>query len=107
MRSSELSKFRAVLQRDRMDRLWSELLWRLAQAGASGAKETVQESRCHDPEQEQFIVGILKCVPRVLRNEDRRAFLERVTHIVETEDSVALQNIEDFVHMTMPMNGNS
>jgi hypothetical protein len=106
-RRSKLSKFSAVLQRDRMDRLWSELLWRLARAGASGAKEAVQEGRCRDPEQEQFVVGILKCVPCVLRNEDCRAFLERVTHIVETEDSVAFQNIEDFVHMKMPMNGNS
>src|SRR5215469_7042285 len=46
-------------------------------------------------------------MPRVFGNKYRSALLKRVTHIVQDENSVALQNVEGFVHMEMSMDGDT
>src|SRR5215469_2032046 len=43
-------------------------------------------------------------MPRVFGNENRCVLLKRVTHIVQYENSAALQNPEGFVHVEVPMN---
>src|SRR5215469_4035894 len=46
-------------------------------------------------------------MPRVFGNKYRAALLKRVTHIVQDENSAALQNIEGFVHVDMSMDGDA
>jgi hypothetical protein len=46
-------------------------------------------------------------MPRVFRDEYRSALLKRVTHIVQDENSAALQNVEGFVHMEVAVDGDA
>jgi hypothetical protein len=72
------------------------LLWRYAGRIAGVTEKAVQTGRRHNPEQEQFVIGIRKPMPRVFGNEYRSALLKRVTHIVQYENSAAFQNVEGF-----------
>ena len=53
------------------------------------------------------MIGIRKPMPRVLGDEYRSALLERVTSIVQNENSAAFQNIEGFVHLQVSVDRNS
>src|SRR5215469_8264017 len=46
-------------------------------------------------------------MPRVFGNKYRSALLKRVTHIVEDENSAALQNVEGLVHVEMSLDGDT
>ena len=79
-----------------------------APVGIAGVtEEAVQASGCHDPEQEQFVIGIRKPVPGVPGDEYRSALLKRVRCIVQCQSSAAFQNVEGFVHPEMPVDRNA
>jgi hypothetical protein len=70
-------------------------------------EKAVEAGRHYDPEQKEFVLGILKFMPGVLGNEDRCTFFERMTHTVENKYSAAIENIEDLIHLEVPMDGNA
>src|SRR6476620_10063729 len=84
-----------------VDLLPSQLLWRCPGRIAGVAEKAVQAGRRHDPEQEQFVIGIREPMPSILGNEYRSALLKLVSCIVQCENSAAFQNVEDFVHPQM------
>jgi hypothetical protein len=60
-----LSVFRRIFAGDLVDLLPSQLLWGDPGRIAGVAEETVQAGRRHDPEQEQFVIGIGKPMPGI------------------------------------------
>ena len=53
------------------------------------------------------MIGIRKPMPRVFGYEYRCALLKRVTHVVQYENSAALQNQECFVHPEVTVDRNA
>src|SRR4029453_8605185 len=92
-----LSLFRRIFAGDIVDLLPSQLLWGDPGRIAGVAEEAVQASRRRDPEQEQFVIGIGEPMPSIPGNEYRSALLERVSYIVQCENSAAFQNVEGFI----------
>ena len=83
MLTADLSEFRRVFTGNFIELVVSERLWQNSGRSACFAKEAVQASRRHDPEQEQFVIGVRKSVPGVFRNEDRSALLEAMMYVVQ------------------------
>jgi hypothetical protein len=102
-----LSVFRCIFAGDLVDLLPSQLLWRDPGRIAGVAEKAIQASRRHDPEQEQFVIGIGEPMPSIPGNEYRSALLERVSCIVQCENSAAFQNVEGFVHQQVSVDRNT
>jgi hypothetical protein len=94
----QLSVFRRIFAGNLVDLLPSQLLWRYPGWTTGVAEEAVQAGRRHDPEQEQFVIGIGEPMPSILGNEYRSALPKGVLCIVQCENSAAFQNVESFVH---------
>jgi hypothetical protein len=76
-----------------------ELFRRHAGRTARVTEKTIEASRRHTPEQEQFMVWIREAVPGVPGDENRCALIKGATFIVQDEDPAAFQDEEDFVHL--------
>jgi hypothetical protein len=104
---SALSELRRISARNLVELFSRKLLWRHPGGIAGLAEEAVQTGRRRDPEQKQFLFGVLKAVPRVLRYEDGGALFEGAAKIVLDEYSSAFQNIEGLIHFEVPMDRNA
>ena len=102
-----LSEFCCVLAGDLVDLLVREMLGRHAGRIAGFAEEAVQAGGRHNPEKEQFVIGIGKPVPRVPGDENGRALLNGVMHIVEYEVAAAVEDVEGFIHMEVAVDRHS
>ena len=102
-----LSVFRRIFAGNLVDLLPSQLLWRYPGWTTGVAEEAVQAGRRHDPEQEQFMLGIDEPMPSILGNEYRSALPKRVLCIVQCENSAAFQNVEGFVHLQVSVDRNT
>jgi hypothetical protein len=71
------------------------------------SEKAIQTGRGHDPQQEQFLVGIRKSVPSIPGNEDCAALFEWVSDIVECKGSVAFEDVERLVHLEVPVDRNA
>src|SRR6185437_3648854 len=103
-----LSVFCAVfLDGDLFNPLQAELFSRRAGWITSFPEKPVQSGRRYHPEQKEFVLRILKSMPGVPGNEDGCAFFKNVAYIVENEGSPAFQDIENLIHVEVPVNWNS
>jgi hypothetical protein len=98
-----LPEFGVIFPRDIFDLLPGELLRGHAGRRTGFTEKAVQAGRGHNPEQEKFVIRILKSMPGVFGNKNRSAFFKRVTHIVQNESPAAFQNEEGFVHLEVPV----
>src|SRR5262249_32887098 len=90
-----------------LDLLSGELFRRHAGRTACLAEETIQASRRHNPEQEEFVIAILKSVPCIFGNEDSSTLLKRATYIVQYDRSTTFQHVERLVHLEVSMDRNT
>src|SRR5260370_41373984 len=84
-----LSEFCTIFQGDLVDLLSSELLGRSTGWIAGVTEEAFQSSWRHDPEQEQFVIGIRESMPGVLRDEYRSALLKGARFVIQNETPVS------------------
>jgi hypothetical protein len=104
--ATALSELRPIPKRNFLDLLPTEPLRRHTDRTAYFPEKAIQSSRRHNPEQQQFVIRILKSMPGVFRDEYRSTSLERMTHVVQYESPAPLQNVKSFVHLEMPMDRN-
>src|SRR5579864_686228 len=91
---TRLSVFRSISTADLADLVARQLLRWDAGRIAGFAEKTIEASGRHYPEQQQFVFVRGEAVPRVLRNEDRSALLDRVADIIQGEYPASLQHME-------------
>ena len=65
-----LSEFCVVFQRNLADLFLCKLLWRRAGRGAGVTEEAVEAGGGDDPEEEEFVVGVVEAMPGVFRDEE-------------------------------------
>jgi hypothetical protein len=53
------------------------------------------------------VLGILKAMPGILRDENSRSLFKGMPHVIENHDAAAFQNGESFVHLEMSVDRNS
>ena len=58
-----LSEFRPIFSGNRIDLFSRELFWRYTGWRAGVTEKAVQPGRSHNPEEEQFVIGIQKPMP--------------------------------------------
>src|SRR3954470_1428437 len=100
-------EFRAVSSRNLVQLILGALNGRHAGARGDFAEKSFQSGWGDNPQQQQLALGVLKTVPRGLRNEDRHAFLDRMRPVLEDEGPAAVDDIESLVHLEMPVNRDS
>ena len=96
-----------MFQSNRFDLIFCQLLWRCAGRGAGLAEESIEAGRGGDPEEQEFVGGILKGVPGVPGDEDGSAFFKSVGDVVEGDRAAAFENIKGFVVLEVSMSWNA
>ena len=76
---------------------------RLVGAAGDRPKELFLSRRRHCPKDDYFAAGVLKGVPGPFGDENRSSLLDRVTFVIENERSTALQNVDELIHVGMPV----
>ncbi len=96
-----------VFESDRVDLFPRELPGLHSRRAAGFAEEAIETGRRHDPEKEQFVIGICKTVPRVSRDEDGAPLLDGVSDSIQSEESAAFQNVKSFGSLEVSVNRNA
>jgi hypothetical protein len=102
--AARLSELRPIFSGDFIQLLLRSLCWC---RGSYFPEQTFQSGRCDHPEQEELTVGVLKAMPGILRNENRRTLLNPMVHVVENKKSATLHDVEGLVHFEVSVDWNA
>ncbi len=102
-----LPEFCVVFSGDLADFCLRELLWRGVGRGAGFAEEAVEAGGSGDPEEEEFVVGIIEPVPGVFWDVDHCVLFKGLRDVVEDEGSAAFNDVEGLVHFEVTVDGDA
>jgi len=88
---------------DRKCLLGRKMFGRLVGTAGDRPKKLFLSGRRHCPKDHDCAAGVLKGVPGPFRDKNRPSLLDRVSFVIEYEGSTALQNVDELIHVGMPV----